>query len=49
MFQAEKEALQILEHKWALEGAEDELTGMAVMHPETIVLKNKMSYWILAI
>lgn len=40
--QAEKEALQIMEHKWALEGVEDELTGMAAIHPETILIKNKM-------
>ena len=41
-FQAEWEALEIIEHQWALEGVEEEIMGGAVTPPETIYIKNKM-------
>jgi len=41
-FKAEWEALEIIEHQWALEGVEEEIMGGAVTPPETIYIKNKM-------
>ena len=37
-WQAEWEALAIVDHQWALEGVEDEITGTAVTPPETIFI-----------
>jgi len=42
-FKAEWEALEICEHNWALEGVEEEIMGMAIVPPETIYIKNKMT------
>ena len=41
-FKAEKEALEITRHQWALEGVEEDLTDQ-IIPPETIYIKNKFA------